>query len=124
MDAEATARTDVLGPASVQDPNRPGKPRANTVAHWPGGSWGNAITSVQSIIIHGNSGWPSYQSANNFRDLYRSLNYLDWSDGTASWVDKRGIGPQYFVDCNGTTFNLVGPETCRAIRASRGTRRR
>jgi hypothetical protein len=110
MDVENTNRADHLGAVPAQDPDRPGKPASNTVAHWPGRPFGDAISAVKSIIIHGTSGWPSNASANNFRDLFRSLNYLDWSEGIHRWVDKRGIGPQYFVDPNGTAFNLIGPE--------------
>ncbi|MEP6732765.1 MAG: hypothetical protein ABJE10_19125 [bacterium] len=103
-------QADQLGPVPVQDPAHPGKPRSNIVPHWPPPTWGDVIGSVQSFIIHGTSGWPSYQSANNFGDLFRSLNYLDWSSGLQRWIDKRGIGPQYFVDPNGTAFNLIGAE--------------
>ena len=63
-------------------------------------------------MIHETSGWPSYASSNSFRNLFRSIDYLDWSGQpvTGHWVDKRGYGPQYFVDPNGTAFVLIGPQ--------------
>ena len=32
--------------------------------------------------------------------LFRTINYLDWvgPNVTGNWVDKRGVGPQYFID--------------------------
>ena len=60
--------------------------------HWPGGSFGHTLTTVQSIVIHETTGYPTYQSANGFIDRY---------------THGDGIGPQFYIDGNGTTFRLV-----------------
>lgn len=90
------------------------KPAQNTNPHWPGG-FGNQINNVQSVIIHETSGWPSYASANNFQGIFRCLNLtFAWKAPTQTkpghWTDNRGIGPQYFVEPNGTAFTLIGPQ--------------
>ena len=42
------------------------------------------------------------------------MNSLKFVDATATvpghWTDRRGLGPQYFVDANGTAFVLIGPQ--------------
>ncbi len=90
------------------------KPHANTHAHWPlwhGNSFGIAFPHPpQSVVIHETSGWPSYASANRFSELYRCIDTWELNDGDHRWYDKRGIGPQYFVDPHGTAFNLIGPQ--------------
>lgn len=113
MALEALPRNDVLGPPPpVQDPAKPNKPAPNTRAHWPAGDWGAAITTVQSVVIQETSGWPSYASAGNFYDLYRCLNELAWNEPSKKKpgrrTHRRGIGPQYFVEPNGTARTLIG----------------
>jgi hypothetical protein len=109
------ARDDLLGPPPVPNPRRPNEPRHNTRPHWPGGSFGAEIlaTNVQSVIIHETSGWPSHASSKNFRNLFRCIDDLSWVDPTprraGRWINRRGIGPQYFVEQNGTAFTLIGP---------------
>lgn len=107
-------RNDVPGPPPAPDPLHPGKPPPNTRAHWPNGvpQFGDPIARVQSVMIHETSGWPSYASSGSFQSLFKSLNSLDWvgPNVTGHWVDKRGIGPQYFVEPNGTAFTLIGPQ--------------
>ncbi|MEP7153157.1 MAG: hypothetical protein ABI856_15735, partial [Nitrospira sp.] len=102
-----------LVPAPL-NPAQPGEPARNTRAHWPAGTFGAVMPTVQCVVIHETSGWPSYQSAANFRQLYSSLDSHAWVDQTrrvpAHWIDRRGFGPQYFVDPNGTAFVLIGPE--------------
>ena len=74
----------------------------------------NNISGVNTISIHETSGWPSYASANNMVTEFLSLPENEWipAKGTkpAHWVthDSRGIGPQYYVDGNGTVFALIG----------------
>lgn len=116
MALEAVPRVDVLGPVPPNNPAQPNEPAHNTRQHWPTGNpqFGDPFARVQSVMIHETSGWPSYASSNNFRDLFRSLNSLKFVDPTATvpghWIDRRGIGPQYFVDANGTAFVLIGPQ--------------
>jgi len=108
-------RPDHLGPVPPNDPQHPRKPASNTTPHWPAGSplFGDPIAQVQSVVIHETSGWPSYASSGSFRNLFRTIDYLDWVGlpVTGHWVDKRGVGPQYFIDPNGTAFVLIGPRS-------------
>ncbi|HEX9359344.1 MAG TPA: hypothetical protein VF933_36725 [Streptosporangiaceae bacterium] len=106
---EPLARNDVTVPAPP-DPDKPGEPPRNTRPHWPAGTFGDVMASVECVVIHETSGWPSYQSAPNFRQLYRSLDSHAFGGSPPHWTDRRGIGPQYFVDPNGTAFVLIGPE--------------
>src|SRR5262245_12694924 len=104
-----TRRVDVLGPVPAH-PSHPNQPASNTVQHWPdGGGFGNEISPVQSVVIHGTGGWPSHASAGGFRGRYNCMASWDWSE-TRGWYDVRGYGPQYFVDPNGTAYSLIGPE--------------
>lgn len=105
---EPTLREDVLGPVPPANPAQPNEPAANTAAHWPVGTFGNVMAAVQFVMIHETSGWPSYASAANFRQLFSSLHSWAWE--APRWKDRRGYGPQYFVDPNGTAFVLIGPE--------------
>src|SRR5438128_199080 len=109
---ENVPRIDVLGPVPTQDPAKPNNPASNIRPHWPGGSgrFGAVMSNIQSVMIHETSGWPSYLSALNFRQLYSSLDYLAWVQNPPHWIDRRGIGPQYFVEPNGTAFTIIGPE--------------
>jgi hypothetical protein len=102
-------RVDVLGPVPTH-PSHPNEPASNKEPHWPdGGHFGDAIDPTQSVVIHGTGGWPSHASAGNFRGHYDCTNYWDYSE-RFGWHDVRGIGPQYFVDPNGTAYSLIGPE--------------
>ncbi len=75
---------------------------ANQPTHWPfspngvRSNFGDVMATVHSIVIHETSGWPSYQSANNFVDRY-----------TCRVARNQGIGPQFYVDGSGTTFQLI-----------------
>jgi hypothetical protein len=114
MALENTPRVDVLGPQPPNDPAQPNQPAANVRPHWPAdrhppNTFGVVINQVQSVMIHETSGWPSHASAARFSNLYQSLQSWEWSDNHNRWEDNRGIGPQYFVDPNGTAYNLVGP---------------
>jgi hypothetical protein len=102
-------RNDVLGPVPTH-PSHPNEPASNTHPHWPAGHFGEEISPAQSVVIHGTGGWPSHASADNFRGHYDCTNYLDYSE-RRGWFETRGIGPQYFVDPNGTAFSLIGPES-------------
>ena len=69
--------------------------------HWPflnhvRTNFGDVMAAVHSIVIHETTGWPSYQSANNFVDQYTSRTAVN-----------QGIGPQFYVDGNGTAFKLI-----------------
>ena len=77
------------------------EPRARDGAapHWPGGvlkNFGDHIDTLHSIMIHGTSGWPSYDSANGMVDRF-----------TCRVTRDQGIGPAYCVDCNGSAFQLI-----------------
>lgn len=91
------------------------RPPTNTRPHRPNdASFGTAMTNIQSIIIHGTSGWPSYGSAANFRTVFESRSEYRWvvpaPPAPPHWYSKRGIGTQYFVEPNGTIYTLIGPE--------------
>jgi hypothetical protein len=115
---EAVARVNNPAlPAPPQTQANP--PQQNTNPHWPGG-FGVRLTNVQSVVIHETSGWPSYASSDNFENRYRCLHLqFEWKPPVppkppkpgkpGHWADDRGIGPQYFVDPNGTAFTLIGP---------------
>lgn len=96
--------------AELHDPAH--KPPHNTHAHWAGAPFGQVMHNVQSIMIHGTSGWPSYASAEGFRQRYECVDDWDWKDGLVPprWGNDHAIGPQYFIDPNGTIFTLIGPE--------------
>ena len=115
MALEPQPRADTLDPTPPPpDPNKPNRPRENIRPHWPAGVplFGQVIANVQSVIIHETSGWPSYASSGSFRNLFRTIDYLAWIGApvTGHWKDRRGIGPQYFVDPSGTAFVLIGPQ--------------
>ena len=105
-------RRDRLGPVPPNDPQQPNEPAANIDAHWPAprppATWGVPMTSVQAVVIHETSGWPSYYSSKRFEQLYQCLQSWDFMAG--AWHDKRGIGPQFYVEGNGTAYSLLGPE--------------
>jgi hypothetical protein len=88
------------------------QPPANAHLHWP--LWRpdlfGTVFNPQSVVIHETSGWPSFASANRFSELFRCVDTWEQSSGNHLWYDKRGIGPQYFVDPHGTAFNLIGPQ--------------
>jgi hypothetical protein len=100
----------VAAPTVAQLLDHAVKPPHNTNRHWPGGVFGQAMNGVQSIMIHGTSGWPSYASADNFRERYECVEDWGWSDNQARWTNSHAIGTQYFIDPNGTIFALIGPE--------------
>ncbi|MEO8628500.1 MAG: hypothetical protein ABI612_10430, partial [Betaproteobacteria bacterium] len=111
MGWHAVNRVDV--PAPPAPPTAAVQPRPNTVPHWPAGDfghWGDEIRNVQSIVIHETSGWPSYDSANRFQSLYacQDLTFKFTTVPHPQWQDNRGVGPQYFVEQNGTAFTLTG----------------
>jgi N-acetylmuramoyl-L-alanine amidase len=93
------------------------KPPHNTNRHWSGATFGQPMPTVQSIMIHGTSGWMSHASADNFRQRYQCVDDWDWADfpAPAHWKNDRAIGPQYFVDPNGTIHALVGPKDLEGV---------
>jgi hypothetical protein len=64
-------------------------------AHWQQGV-GAQMNTVQTIMIHETSGWPSFASAGNFIQRF-----------TSAASDHPGIGPQFFMDPNATAFRLI-----------------
>jgi hypothetical protein len=81
------------------------RPRDGDPPHWPGGdlaNFGNQISTLHSIMIHGTGGWPSYESANNMVNQY-----------TCQVAENQGIGPSYCIDCNGTAFQLLDIDPAR-----------
>ena len=97
-------------PAQLLDLTK--QPATNTHRHWPDATFGTQLYDLQSVMIHGTSGWPSYASADNFRVTYDSTAEYDQSSNPlpTHWHSNRGIGPQYFVEPNGTIYPLIGPE--------------
>src|SRR5262245_58411739 len=100
----------VPAPTAAQLVDHSVKPPHNTNRHWAGCVFGQAMTGVQSIMIHGTSGWPSYASADNFRERYECVEDWGWNDNLGRWTNSHAIGTQYFIDPNGTIFALIGPE--------------
>ncbi len=129
MRHENDPRTDTLGPAPPNNPAQPGQPGVNRNPHWRAGSWGsrmtmntdptkgaNNVSGVNTISIHETSGWPAYEGASNMVSAFLCLSdQTVWVQATpptpAHWKTdsrKRGVGPQYYIDGNGTVFALVG----------------
>ncbi|MEP6493005.1 MAG: hypothetical protein ABJF01_10035 [bacterium] len=90
------------------------QPPRNTRQHWAGTAFGTLMHDIQSVVIHGTSGWPSYASADNFRVVFDSTAPYKIiqppHQQPQMWYSKRGVGPQYFVESNGTIYPLIGPE--------------
>jgi hypothetical protein len=85
-----------MGLESVLRVDHPPLPASNTVPHWPPG-FGNRITTVHSIMIHETSGVPAYSGIDTFMGRYQ-----------CTVIPDRGIGPQYFVETNGTAYTIIG----------------
>jgi hypothetical protein len=64
---------------------------------WPKTPFGNPMGTIQFIVIHETSGWPTYAGHLTFVGRFTCMVNTD-----------RGIGPQYFVEPNGTIYNLIG----------------
>ena len=127
MRAKNTPVQDVL----VNPPNpgnHPNQPMLNFTPHWAGGKWGqlmakntvaatgiNNVSGVNTISIHETSGYPGHVGVDNMvaRHLCIAPNN-EWLPNATPphWVThelgNKGIGPQYYVDGNGTVFALVG----------------
>jgi hypothetical protein len=117
--ASAVNRVRTEPPTETVNPPTPAerldhahKPLRNTHTHWLGGSFGQDMARIQSIMIHGTSGWPSYASAENFKERYQCIDGWDWADfpRPPHWKNDHGVGPQYFVDPEGTIYTLIGAE--------------
>ncbi len=110
---------DQLGPAPTSNPAKPNEPGKNILPHWRGVPWGNLMASVQTIVFHETTGWPSYQSTDNFVKKYLCLTdenkwippKLGPPPVPGHWITNkggRGIGPHYYIDGCGTVFALIG----------------
>ena len=55
--------------------------------------------TIQCVVIHETSGTPSYAGTETFMAWYTCMTNVD-----------RAIGPQYFVETNGTAFALIGDQ--------------
>ena len=88
------------------------KPHTNTRRHWGDATFGTQLHDIQSVTIHETSGWPSYAAADNFRVVYDCTGEYEKvpDNHPTHWYSKRAIGPQYYVEPNGTIFVLIGPE--------------
>jgi hypothetical protein len=98
MNLERTRRADVLSP-----PPPPAPQNVNTRPHWPAGNFGSAMGQIHCIVIHETSGVPSYSAINTFVDRYTCM-----GNEAPPRSKDRGIGPQYFVEPNGTVYTLIG----------------
>jgi hypothetical protein len=111
---ETVPRVDTLGAVPPNDPSQPNEPAPNIAPHWKNLPWGNVMRDIRCVMLHETTGWPSYESSNNFQQLYECVRTWAFIEGHAGqpgrWFDRRGIGPQYFVDPAGTAFALIGPE--------------
>lgn len=95
MALQNVARVDHFAPP-------PASQTQNITPHWPaggGGVWGSVMTHVQCVIIHETSGIPAYSAVETFVGRYTCMVNQD-----------RGIGPQYFIEPNGTVFTLIGDQ--------------
>ncbi|MGH9888357.1 MAG: peptidoglycan recognition protein family protein, partial [bacterium] len=93
MSLETVPRVDTTNPHAAD-------PTANTTPHWTAGggrTFGSVMGTIQCIMIHETSGWPTYAGNKTFTDRYSCMVNAD-----------RGIGPQYFVETNGTAYTLIG----------------
>lgn len=100
-------------PTEAQKLDVANKPATNTRRHWGDGTFGSRMHDIQNVTIHGTSGWPSYASADNFRVVYDSTTEYKVIHPVGKpprWYSKRAIGPQYFVEPNGSIYPLLGPE--------------
>ena len=94
MALEAVPRVDQFPP--------PPAPQTNIRRHWSAynnNAFGSVMRNIQCVMIHETSGWPSYGGYQTFADRYACMTDTD-----------RGIGPQYFVEPNGTAFVLIGDQ--------------
>ena len=108
MNVQGQPHNDVLGTPEA-NPDHPNKPASNTDPHWPAKDVRRRDQSPQSIVIHGTGGWPSLRRL-TISAAYECVERLGLFR-TARMVSVKGIGPQYFVDPNGTAFSLIGPES-------------
>jgi hypothetical protein len=92
MALEAVPRVDHTDPHSAS-------PTQNLTPHWPAGQFGDVMGTIQCIVIHETSGTPSYAGNQTFVGRYTCTVNVD-----------RGIGPQYFIEPNGTAFTLIGDQ--------------
>lgn len=92
MNLETVARKDHFAPL-------PASQTQNITPHWPKRNFGDLLSTVQCIVIHETSGWPTYAGNKTFVDRFTCVVNSD-----------RGIGPQYFVEPNGTAFTLIGDQ--------------
>jgi hypothetical protein len=128
MRHETTNRADVLV-TPTSNPAKPGEPALNHTPHWRENStFGNKmakntvatsginnVSGVNTISIHETTGWPSYAGVENM--VRRHLCIAPYNEWVATatpphWVTqetgKKGVGPQYYIDANGTVFALIG----------------
>jgi N-acetylmuramoyl-L-alanine amidase len=133
MRAQNTPRHDVLVANPHPDPAKPNEPALNHTPHWPDQVlWGstmvqnnvaangvNRVSGVNTISIHETSGWPAWEGGDNMVKRHLCIApYNEWippagpPPAQGHWVTReagnKGIGPQYYVDGNGTVFALVG----------------
>lgn len=65
-------------------------------ATWPGGSFGNRLAHVQTLVAHLTAGWPRRDGADTFVAQY-----------IVPGTPKRGIGPQFYISGDGTVAKLI-----------------
>ena len=93
MALEPVPRVDQFAPP-------PASQTQNIRPHWPANrTFGSAMRNIQCVMIHETSGAPTYSAFQTFVERYN-----------CTTNDDRGIGPQYFIEPNGTTFVLIGDQ--------------
>jgi hypothetical protein len=93
MALEPVPRVDQFAPP-------PASQTQNIRPHWPANrTFGSVMRNIQCVMIHETSGAPTYSAFQTFVQRYN-----------CTTNDDRGIGPQYFIEPNGTTFVLIGDQ--------------
>lgn len=66
-------------------------------AHWPGGgSFGDPLADLRSLVVHMTAGWPSRNRVEGFVDRY-----------IVAGTPKRGLGTQFYLAGDGTMMRMI-----------------
>jgi len=83
---DETPATDTIMPVENAAPN--------TTPHWPGGNFGQAISKVNSVVIHETTGRPTYAYINTMKEAYTNPR-------------GDGVGPQLYVSGSGAVYRFM-----------------